>query len=256
MSMVKLMLGLLAMMVSCGACYWVGMLNLMTTLTARQLNNDGYPFFAEQITAWQLGQAMDTYSAATSDGAPGTIAAGHPTSNYTTKGFPWGQMPPTGYVGPLSFLCAMPIKTDAIAVLTAGFDWQKIDAQGNPYLHSAFDYAIAGQTYPPPMPVMTVMGGKVIYANYYSDNAYGNLVVIENNGVLLYLAHLESISASVGDVLSAGDVVGIMGSTGPSSAPHVHLEYRWADNTPFDPRVNDVPGQMVPCVVPYTHPGR
>lgn len=250
MSLIKLILALVTMIVSCVACYWVGMLNLITTLTAKQLNDEGYPFFAGQIVAWQLGEPMDTYGLTASGGR----LLGHPTSNYTMQGFPWGQLKPTGYAGPLSFLCGMPIQTDAIVIMTAGFDWQKIDAQGNTYLHSAFDYAIAGQTYPPPMSVITVMGGQVIYADYYSDNAYGNLVVIENNGVLLYLAHLDSLEVSVGDIVSAGEVVGFMGSTGPSSAPHVHLEYRWADNTAFDPRVNLVPGQTAPCVAPYAGP--
>ena len=52
----------------------------------------------------------------------------------------------------------------------------------------------------------------MVYAKFYSGDAYGNLVVVENNGVLLYLAHLNSFAVKEGDIIRAGDTVGIMGA--------------------------------------------
>ena len=253
----SLFVGALGLMALCGFGYCV-LLNFLTTLTAVQLSQSPLTAWASgPIIAWQLETPMETYAGTmtTSGGL------GHPVTNYTATGFPWAQIRPTGYVGPMSFICGDPIVTDfGNVVLTSGYDDVRSDAQGNAYLHSAVDYAIEGLTYPPPTAITTMMGGQVIYADYYADNAYGNLVVIENNGVLLYLAHMDAIFVSVGDVITAGDQVGLMGNTGPSSAPHVHAEYRWSDNTTFDPRFNYVPGQTEECTAPYasgySHPPR
>jgi murein DD-endopeptidase MepM/ murein hydrolase activator NlpD len=57
------------------------------------------------------------------------------------------------------------------------------------------------------------------------SNGYGNKVVINhNNGVKTVYAHLDSISVSVGQVVSQGQRLGIMGSTGNSTGIHLHFE--------------------------------
>ena len=65
--------------------------------------------------------------------------------------------------------------------------------------------------------------GTVESASFSSG--YGNKVVINhNNGVKTVYAHLDSISVSVGQVVSQGQKLGIMGSTGNSTGIHLHLE--------------------------------
>lgn len=65
--------------------------------------------------------------------------------------------------------------------------------------------------------------GRVISAGY--DGGYGNKVVIDhNNGIKTVYAHLSSISVSVGQVVSQGQKLGIMGSTGNSTGIHLHFE--------------------------------
>ncbi len=65
--------------------------------------------------------------------------------------------------------------------------------------------------------------GVVIMAEYHGG--YGNCVVIDHgNGIHTYYAHLDKITVSVGDTLVAGDTVGLIGSTGNSTGPHLHFE--------------------------------
>jgi murein DD-endopeptidase MepM/ murein hydrolase activator NlpD len=51
----------------------------------------------------------------------------------------------------------------------------------------------------------------------------GNAVIIDH-GMWLYTSyyHLEEINVSAGDAVSAGDIIGTVGSTGYSTGPHLH----------------------------------
>ena len=65
--------------------------------------------------------------------------------------------------------------------------------------------------------------GRVISAGY--NGGYGNKVVIDhNNGMKTVYAHLSSISVTVGQVVSQGQKLGVMGSTGNSTGIHLHFE--------------------------------
>jgi len=69
-------------------------------------------------------------------------------------------------------------------------------------------------------PVYATMKGRVVWAD--SNGPWGNLVVIENNGYQIYLAHLEMIAVTQGQILRYGENVGEVGSTGNSTGPHLH----------------------------------
>jgi len=64
------------------------------------------------------------------------------------------------------------------------------------------------------------MAGRVVWSE--SNGPWGNLVVVENNGYQIYLAHLETIAVKQGQILRYGDSVGEVGSTGNSTGPHLH----------------------------------
>lgn len=75
--------------------------------------------------------------------------------------------------------------------------------------------------------------GKVITAEY--SGGYGNMVEIEHsNGITTRYAHMSAILASVGQSVTAGTVLGRVGSTGRSTGPHLHYETRINDE-PMDP---------------------
>lgn len=82
-------------------------------------------------------------------------------------------------------------------------------------------------------PVIAADNGKVIQAEYRYD--YGNIIVVDhNNGLTTYYAHLSKMNVNVGDVVEKGQTIGLVGSTGISTGPHLHFEVR-RDGTPIDP---------------------
>ena len=71
--------------------------------------------------------------------------------------------------------------------------------------------------------VLATKAGIVITSAYSSS--YGNYVVVSHGrGNTTLYAHMSSRSVSEGDVVNQGDVLGITGSTGVSSGPHLHYE--------------------------------
>ena len=82
-------------------------------------------------------------------------------------------------------------------------------------------------------PIHAAFDGVVRLAKY--NGGYGNCIVIRhyNNLETLY-GHLSKINLKVGQEVKAGDVIGLGGSTGRSTGPHLHFEVR-LDNVPQNP---------------------
>ena len=67
--------------------------------------------------------------------------------------------------------------------------------------------------------------GTVITAGW--NGGYGRMVEVQHaNGFTTRYAHLSKILVSEGQKLSAGDIVGNVGSSGRSTGPHLHYEVR------------------------------
>ncbi len=76
-------------------------------------------------------------------------------------------------------------------------------------------------------PIAAANGGTVIYAG--SRTGYGNTVIIDHGGgVTTLYAHIKSrgILVREGQKVAAGDIIAKVGSTGWSTGPHLHFEYR------------------------------
>lgn len=83
-------------------------------------------------------------------------------------------------------------------------------------------------------PVYATFTGKVRISKYWG--AFGNLVVIRHeNGIETFYAHLSKRYVEAGDWVNAGDVIGLGGSTGRSTGPHLHFETRYKGFA-FDPQ--------------------
>ena len=76
--------------------------------------------------------------------------------------------------------------------------------------------------------------GIVVYAQRKS--AYGNLVVLDHgNGLTTRHGHLSRFNVHVGQRVHKNDVIAFVGTTGRSTAPHLHYEVRLNDR-PVNPR--------------------
>jgi murein DD-endopeptidase MepM/ murein hydrolase activator NlpD len=101
---------------------------------------------------------------------------------------------------------------------------------GYPHFHTGID--LSG---PLGTPIVAAADGVVAAADV-STVGYGNHVIIAHAGGLLTLyGHLEAMLVKPGDVVKAGQPIGLLGSTGNSTGPHCHFEVR-ASGTPVDPR--------------------
>ena len=75
--------------------------------------------------------------------------------------------------------------------------------------------------------ILAADSGRVVVAGWPDNFGYGNRVVIDHgNGFTTLYAHMASISVAVGQSVNRGDVIGVMGSTGRSTGPHLHFEIR------------------------------
>ncbi|ATZ24006.1 M23 family metallopeptidase [Streptomyces lavendulae] len=73
--------------------------------------------------------------------------------------------------------------------------------------------------------VHAVGAGTIVEAGW--GGAYGNNIVIKHNdGTYTQYGHLLSLSVSVGETVTPGQQIGLSGSTGNSSGPHLHFEAR------------------------------
>jgi murein DD-endopeptidase MepM/ murein hydrolase activator NlpD len=87
-------------------------------------------------------------------------------------------------------------------------------------MHEGIDIAASFGT-----PVRAAAAGTVIHAGWLGG--YGNLVVLDHgNGLATAYAHASSILVGVGQQVSQGETVSLVGSTGHSTGPHLHFEVR------------------------------
>jgi len=101
---------------------------------------------------------------------------------------------------------------DGVVVSGFGMRWGR--------MHEGIDIGCAYGT-----PNRAAAAGTVIYAGWLGG--YGNLVVVDHgNGLSTAYAHASSILVSVGQSVSQGQTVSLVGSTGNSSGPHLHFEVR------------------------------
>ena len=79
-------------------------------------------------------------------------------------------------------------------------------------------------------PVPASNRGQVVFADFVIMT--GNTVVIEHGaGLKTIYMHLSEIDCAEGDIVEQGDIIGLVGSTGYSTGPHLHFEVRIGDQS-------------------------
>jgi peptidoglycan hydrolase CwlO-like protein len=125
----------------------------------------------------------------------------------------------------------------AQGIITSGFGTRPEFRVGE--FHYGLDIANRGSN----VPIVAAADGVVVRAKY--SNSYGNYVIITHSiGGQIYTtvyAHQQKLLVSDGEVVSKGQQIGVMGSTGDSTGQHLHFEVHkgeWVKNTvnAIDPR--------------------
>ena len=86
--------------------------------------------------------------------------------------------------------------------------------------HSGIDLAAPYGTL-----VKAADGGQVVQAGYFGGYGY-SVMLYHGGGFATWYAHLSSINVSMGQFVQRGQVIGLVGSTGWTTGPHLHFEVR------------------------------
>lgn len=119
--------------------------------------------------------------------------------------------------------------------VTSPFGWRVHPISGTTRFHSGVDLGA-----PLGSPVLAAFSGRVVSADWMGG--YGNAIVLQHGAGLRSLyAHLSESLVSPGQFIPQGAVIGLSGSTGNSTGPHLHFEVRrlelgeWTAITPSSP---------------------
>lgn len=112
--------------------------------------------------------------------------------------------------------------------LTSAFGWRIHPLTGRRHFHQGLDIATQYGN-----KVTATGSGVVLEAGHWEY--LGNLVIIDHGfGFTTRYGHLASIRVKPGDRVKRYQVIGYVGNTGRSSAPHLHYEVRYFDK-PLNP---------------------
>lgn len=150
--------------------------------------------------------------------APSGFQLASSSSNKTSSSFFSGSRPlgrPGAGRGTFMFPLTIP------AVITSIFGWRVNPVSGIYSLHSGTDLGADQGT-----PVIAVTDGKVAIADFLGG--YGLTVVLrhEKDTQESLYGHLSQILVRPGEEVTQGTVIGLVGTTGNSTGPHLHFEWR------------------------------
>lgn len=144
------------------------------------------------------------------------------------------EAPPTSTAAPV----APPVKAEAEApgpvmrqiafsapvrgyAINSPFGLRKLAIEARARAHKGVDIAAPKGT-----SVFTAAEGRVVRTGYEAGG-YGAFIEVRHpNGFSTLYGHLSRIDVASGDALAAGQRIGLVGSTGYSTGPHLHFEVR------------------------------
>jgi murein DD-endopeptidase MepM/ murein hydrolase activator NlpD len=104
--------------------------------------------------------------------------------------------------------------------VTSGFGQRVSPFTGQPAMHEGLDIGA-----PPNSPVMAAASGRVVSQGL--DSRMGNVVVIDHGyGFETQYGHMSKILVKTGQSVKRGDILGLVGSTGLSTGPHLHYHIK------------------------------
>ena len=114
-----------------------------------------------------------------------------------------------------------PVRNEDLKRMASGFGWRSDPFTKARKMHKGMDFSAPRGT-----PIFASGDGKVVRADSRSSG-YGNHIRIEHGfGYMTLYAHLYKYNVTKGQKVKRGDIIGFVGSTGRSQAPHLHYEVR------------------------------
>jgi len=108
------------------------------------------------------------------------------------------------------------------------FGKRKDPFNGRLGVHEGLDLSAAAGT-----PILSTAPGKVVFAGWRGN--YGRTVTIDHGlGIRTVYGHMKAISVKAGQVVDYRQKIGLLGSSGRSTGPHIHFEIL-VDGVPRDP---------------------
>lgn len=175
-------------------------------------------------TLWQIARQYEvdvkTLMAANRITRPETLQPGR---ILTIPGSPWSMAVQGRSVSSASRFQGIKLYWPLNGRITSGFG-----KRGKEFHHGLDIGAKAGT------PIRAALAGTVRFAGY-KNRIYGNAVeIVHDNGLVTIYAHNSKNLVKKGQRVTAGQVIGQVGSTGRSTGPHLHFELR-IDNQAVDP---------------------
>ncbi len=122
-----------------------------------------------------------------------------------------------------------PINNEDLVRMASGYGWRADPFTKARKMHWGMDF-----TAPQGTPIYAAGDGKVTRADNNSEG-YGKHIRIDHGyGYLSLYAHLSQYNVREGQKVERGDLIGFVGSTGRSEAPHLHYEV-WKDEDRINP---------------------
>lgn len=132
-----------------------------------------------------------------------------------------GQELPENYTMDLISLGELETMTPMLGHLNSGFGYRDHPISGKSALHSGVD--IGG---PLGEPISAFAAGTVEYTG--ENDSYGLYLQVDHgNGIKSFYAHCSELLVSKGQTVAMGDTVALVGTTGVSTGPHLHLELKY-----------------------------
>jgi murein DD-endopeptidase MepM/ murein hydrolase activator NlpD len=136
----------------------------------------------------------------------------------------WAGLTPDGVAGPATLATLQQPPAHVVLPLAWPLTNTKLGDRFGPRgdrFHSGVDLIARART-----PVYSAREGRVVFADW-SAGGYGFLVVIDHgHGERTFYAHLSRIDVKAGVWVGQGVRVGLVGSTGDATGPHLHFEVR------------------------------
>lgn len=122
-----------------------------------------------------------------------------------------------------------PINNEDLKRMASGYGWRSDPFTKARKMHYGMDF-----TAPRGTPIYASGDGKIIRADNNSSGFGKHIRIDHGYGYLSLYAHMSQYNVIKGQKVKRGDLIGFVGSTGRSEAPHLHYEV-WKDNDRINP---------------------